>query len=452
MSDTAHEQTFCTACNKKIQRNNARKIQCPICRQWRHLKCTPFINNETDIICPTCTEDIFPFNNLSLDSEFKIAVSGQKNSSKIDFLQLDRIKFELRHDFGSSSLIKDDDLDVDNNYYNALFSKSANYCETKGLNAITPPPRCETPQFLLHINARSLSKNLSNLVTELDLLTNKPSIIAITETWALTDNDSFPIPGYTSILKARKTKFGGGVGLYIQDLLQLKYKIRSDLSNDAFPESLFIQVTEKKRKDTIIGVIYKPPDIDVDKYTESFEQLLTTISKEHRQCYILGDYNINLLKHLTHSPTKSFLDTLFAYGFYPLINKPTRITTYSTTLIDNIITNVHDLTIQPGIWTVDISDHLPVFVILMRSTERSKMKRTIIKNQISQQNIDVFKNYTKHFHWAELENAPDVNTMYNTFASRVTQFYYDAFPTVTRTVTLNEHYRPWITSAIKKSI
>ena len=40
---------------------------------------------------------------------------------------------------------------------------------------------------------------------------NKPSIIAVTETWAKTDNDIFPIPGYTSILKARGKKGGGGV-------------------------------------------------------------------------------------------------------------------------------------------------------------------------------------------------------------------------------------------------
>jgi len=109
-----------------------------------------------------------------------------------------------------------------------------------------------------------------------------PSVIAVTETWAQTDNDSFPIPGYTSIIKARKNRPGGGVGLYIQDALNLSYKLRPDLFTDTTSESLFIQLTNNKYKNVIIGVIYKPPDTDVTKFTKSIEQLLNIITKEHR--------------------------------------------------------------------------------------------------------------------------------------------------------------------------
>jgi hypothetical protein len=71
-------------------------------------------------------------------------------------------------------------------------------------------------QFLVHLNARSLVKNIENITTELSLLSNKPSIIAISETRALTDNDHPPLPGYTSILKPEKLK-RGGVGSYSQN-------------------------------------------------------------------------------------------------------------------------------------------------------------------------------------------------------------------------------------------
>ena len=93
----------------------------------------------------------------------------------------------------------------------------------------------------------------------------------------------------------------------------------------------------------------------------------------------MGDYNINLLKHNVHLPTKNFLDTLLTYGFYPLINKPTRITTKSVTLIDNILTNVHDLHITSGIWLVDISDHLPVLTILPNIATKNNIKKKIRK-------------------------------------------------------------------------
>ena len=70
-----------------------------------------------------------------------------------------------------------------------------------------------------------------------------------------------------------------------------------------------------------------------------------------------GDFNIDLLKHETHNNTKHFLDTMYSLGLYPLIDKPTRITDNSTTLIDNIFTNELRFNLTSGIMYNDISDH-----------------------------------------------------------------------------------------------
>jgi len=64
----------------------------------------------------------------------------------------------------TSTLTADDDLDADvNNYYNALFNNVVKYYETPGLNSITPVALNETPQFIMHGNARSLTKNISQI-------------------------------------------------------------------------------------------------------------------------------------------------------------------------------------------------------------------------------------------------------------------------------------------------
>ena len=52
----------------------------------------------------------------------------------------------------------------------------------------------------------SLLGKISSLMERYETTEQKLSIIAVTETWAKTDNDIFPIPGYTSILKAREKK------------------------------------------------------------------------------------------------------------------------------------------------------------------------------------------------------------------------------------------------------
>jgi hypothetical protein len=444
----------CTTCAKCIDKIAHKYIICPTCKGTRHLNCTSLHIVDNDVICPVCLAHLLPFNNITSDVEFYAALSGRKDTHNIDYSQLDIIKLELEHDFSSGSLTNNDDLDADSNHYNIFFSQSANYCETSDLNKTTPLPKGGFPQFLLHINARSLNKNLSNLTTELNLLINKPSIIAVTETWAATDNDNLVIPGYSAIHKARKTKPGGGVALYLQDQIELSYKLRPDLSSDDLSESLFIQVAIKKRKDMIIGVIYKPPDSDVDKYTANIELLLKKLTKESRPCFLLGDYNINLLKHTNHSPTKHFLDTILAYGFYPLINKPTRITTYSTTLIDNILTNIHDTELKPIIWTVDISDHLPVSVILLADSKsnKSNIKRTITKRDFSTKNLNKFKDDLRNYDWSVLDNTSNTNTMYTLFTSIVQNIYNSAFPIHNKTLRLDECHKPWITSAIKKSI
>ena len=71
----------------------------------------------------------------------------------------------------------------------------------------------------------------------------------------------------------------------------------------------------------------------------------------------------NLLHHITNGHVQDFIDMLSSNSFVPLINKPTRITPGSATLIDNILTSVlsdH----RTGILTTDISDHFPIFAIV----------------------------------------------------------------------------------------
>ena len=58
-----------------------------------------------------------------------------------------------------------------------------------------------------------------------------------------------------------------------------------------------------------------------------------------KSMFICGDFNIDLMKYETHNGTKRFLDCMYGLGLCPLIDRPSRITTHSCTLIDNIFTN-----------------------------------------------------------------------------------------------------------------
>jgi len=190
--------------------------------------------------------------------------------------------------------------------------------------------------------------------------------------------------------------------------------------------SIFIQI-KNKGKDLVVGVIYKPPDIDVAKFNEKIEEILKTLAKEHRPCYLMGDFNINLLRHDKHIPTKHFLETLLAYGFYPLINIPTRLTTESATPIDNIFTNVHDINTKPGVWITDISDHMPVFVMTSHKDVKAKTTITINKYVFNEETLNKFKNSLEIHDWSFLNNLTDILCIIN-FWIRYRSYMQSHFP------------------------
>ena len=52
--------------------------------------------------------------------------------------------------------------------------------------------------------------------------------------------------------------------------------------------------------------------------------------------YIMGDFNVDLLRLDAHGPTSDYLGEFTSEGFYPLVSLPTRLTDTTSTLIDNI--------------------------------------------------------------------------------------------------------------------
>ena len=90
-------------------------------------------------------------------------------------------------------------------------------------------------------------------------------------------------------------------------------------------------------------------------------KFLEILSKEQKQVFLLGDFNINLLNYNDHQPTNDFLDSLASNSFIPHILHPTRITSHSKTLIDKIFSNYITHEIISGNITANISDHLPPF-------------------------------------------------------------------------------------------
>ena len=353
----------CLICNTHVYNSNKMSC-CRSCSGFVHTKCTGY-TDPSDFICITCLADDLPFLCLSKENEFYNAVRVLLHEKKTLVLNSGNKKLNLNPHHGiDDNLINNPDIDVDSNHYDAInINDYYNACQ---LNKILRPTSLSGyVHSMMHVNTCRLIPHIDSLYSSLQFHETRFSVIAITETWTTPSNENMAkLPGYSSIIKSREGKMGGGVAFYFDDDLKLNIKLRSDLlcENMNIMESLFVQVAQHGIKDIILGVIYRPPNTNVNDFVLEMGVILDRIDRESKPCYLMGDFNIDLLNK--NSGSESFLNLMFLHGMYPRIDRPTRITDASATLIDNIFTNVYNTQLNGGVWVADIADHLPVYTIL----------------------------------------------------------------------------------------
>ena len=66
-------------------------------------------------------------------------------------------------------------------------------------------------------------------------------------------------------------------------------------------ESTFIELINDKKSNVFIGVIYRHPNMELDEFNDIYlNPLLDKISKESKSIFLLGDFNVDLLKDDHH--------------------------------------------------------------------------------------------------------------------------------------------------------
>jgi hypothetical protein len=262
----------------------------------------------------------------------------------------------------------------------------------------------------------------------LDLLNFQFSILGFTETWLHENSPPFKIDGYNLISNNRKDEAGGGVALYIHDSLIF------NLGNDVFPdnnicESLFIKIPRSGQKNIIVGVIYKPPKVNPATFVDSFDIVLQQINKENKKTFIMGDFNVDLLQYGSHRPTQNFVNSIFSNYHRPLINKPTRITDTTATIIDNIISNNLDDDMSCGILFTEITDHFPIFqVSSLKDTHQPQHCANQSRRIINAGGIARFSYDLVETDWSDVLSNEDPNQAFNLFHSKYTSMYDANFP------------------------
>ena len=176
--------------------------------------------------------------------------------------------------------------------------------------------------------------------------------------------------------------------------------------------------------------------------------LLEKLNKEDKLCFLMGDFNIDLMKMDSKFGNSQFYNTVCSYFSSPFILQPTRVT-----LIDNIFFNSFEFTTISGNITHSISDHLIHFVILKDFIKPSSP----CKSNTSKQN---FKNFDrnqlkKDFYKIDWDNVihqsdNNVNDAFNSFYKILTEILDHHAPLIK--ITKKEqtlHLKLWINKEIQ---
>ena len=388
-----------------------------------------------------------------LDNEgFRLAIFDQSIARiNFDYDRLSSLKFnpllsEREYNF---SLCNDSDPDA--NFLSDL-GMCDYYVEDQFNDILKRKKIVKDRLSFMQVNIRSLQCNLDSLTNMLLHLDLKFSFIGISETWLKDISHTCDIPGYKFIHNHRIDADGGGVGLYLAE--NFEFKNRPDLvfQNSQCAESLFAEVIRPKQKNLIIGVLYRPPNQNLQDFIDGLDSFLVRISKENKACYLMADWNLDLMKHHKHDKTSEFLDIMFSCAFFPLISRPTRITSSTASLIDNIFTNDVTNCAVSGLLFTDISDHLPIFSISNECQTSSRKTQWLTFHDKNANNVCKFKEELQTVNWSEVRESSDPSSAYDIFLSKYTDIYNNCFPLKKVKIKNNGLTKPWISKALLKSI
>ncbi|XP_057290863.1 uncharacterized protein LOC130613552 [Hydractinia symbiolongicarpus] len=381
----------------ELIRANSNCIFCDFCKLWVHPSCNLLNSNDFKKLtkdnsdeawsCLKCNSEIFPF----------------QSDNTIDKIFSD-VNSHIETSFSNN--VDDEDQRFTNcKYYEYnSFNSTLEQLSSSDL----------TPNFsYFHLNTCSLPKNIDNINILLNSLNIDFDVLGFSET-RLSKYSITPIlKGYRGFHNLSSSN-AGGTSLYISNSLTVV--VRSDLSNLLFLESklesTFVEILDNNRKNTIVGCIYKHPNMPIPEFINLYLKPFFEVAiKQKQKLILMGDFNIDLLKCESNHLVDDFLDELYSNFLQPSITYPTRISNTSKTLIDNIFTSNPFTKYFSGNIITSISDHLPQFLIYFDN--RLKVK----------DNLDTY-----YKDWKNLNiNATKLNRIVNLIRNSKSNYYKEFF-------------------------
>ena len=337
------------------------------------------------------------------------------------------------------------DADPDSNY-NFFSSRDWDSCQYHSLN--------EYHRLTADKNFSILSSNIMSFNTRFDSLSvcfspvNPPSILCITET-RFSSSRADDISGYKAFHTIRHSETpAGGISIYVNNDISPQKIPNLSFINDTI-EICSVEIKISNHMVVLLG-IYRPHSNTIENFNSLILDLLNNEYLRNKFVIITGDLNICLLKE--NEPNLNFMNILFAHHFTPLITKATRFPQRINEVpscLDHIWVNKLYSNVA-GILDVDVSDHLPTFVLF--NFKLPTLPHKMIQFRlINEENKRKFKRMLSQTDW-ELIKCQNTDIYAENLVEKINKIYCLAFPLKIKTVSCANYHNPWMTNSLKSLI
>ena len=192
--------------------------------------------------------------------------------------------------------------------------------------------------------------------------------------------------------------------------------------------------------------VYRPPGTD-QTFWQRFRHAIELGYQVNQSVVILGDMNCDLL-----GPENNKLkETMNIYNLTNVIDKPTRVTDRSRTLLDPILISdtlsapYSDVLSVPN--TISDHDAAVAFLECPREGFRSFQREVWIYDRAD---TTKFTEKIENMNWDDLFLDKNIDDMCNIFTSSVIDIAKECIPS--KLVTIRGNDKPWFTSQLRKEI
>ena len=295
------------------------------------------------------------------------------------------------------------------------------------------------------LNVCSLFRKLDEIVILLQ--SSEIDVLCLNETWLneSIDDVDLMIPGYTFIRNDRgnmgiRTGGEGGTMIYMQDNRAFQPLPEWNLVSPEV-EWCWTKLLLKGTRPTYICSVYRPPDGNIQGFLELLESKVLDIYNEGiSDIIILGDCNIDLAKRGCPK-SREYKNYITNCGLTQIITDYTRVTLYTKTTIDHIITNREDLYHTLKVLDLGISDHHLIYT----NRKKQKLPRTISYINCRSYRNFIDKGYQAdidQIDWSQLYVIENANRAAELFASEILKVVDSHAPFIR--LKLRDHGPAWL--------